>query len=256
MSSTWNPELYLKFKKERTQPAKDLCRKIELDNPQKILDIGCGPGNSTAILRERWPDSEIIGLDSSPEMINVAKSNYPEGKWLLYNAADYCEKGFDLIFSNAAIHWIDNHHTLLPHFMSLLNKNGILAVQIPANRNAGINKAIYETTKHENFKEFNFQKDFTYKTVDFYYEILRKESIELSLWETDYFHILESHMDIVQWYKSTGLKGYLNILPDEKLRKKFEDVILENCKKEYISQNDNKVLFSFNRLFFTAIKTT
>ena len=86
MSSTWNPDLYLRFQKERTQPAIDLCKRVELENLIKILDVGCGPGNSTAILRDRWPNATIIGLDSSPEMINKAKSNYPKEQWELARA--------------------------------------------------------------------------------------------------------------------------------------------------------------------------
>ena len=101
----------------------------------------------------------------------------------------------------------------------------------------------------------NFQKEFSYQSIDSYYEILRKESSEIYLWETEYIHILDNHMDLIQWYKSTGMKGYLHTLPTEKLKKDFENITLENCKREYKFQNDGKVLFSFNRLFFMALKT-
>ena len=254
MSNAWNPDLYLKFKRERTQPAIDLCKRVELVSPKKILDVGCGPGNSTAILRDRWPDAMVTGLNNSPEMINKAKLNYPDGQWVLANATEYSEKGYDLIFSNAAIHWMPDHENLLSHLMSLLNENGILAVQVPSNRDAGINKAIYNATQHETFKEINFQRDFVYKTVDFYYEILSKISNDFALWETNYIHVLDGHEDIVQWYKSTGLKGYLSTLPTEELKQEFEDVVLENCKQEYTLQSNGNVLFPFNRLFFIARK--
>lgn len=254
MSNAWNPDLYLKFQKERTQPAIDLCKRIDLNQPKKILDIGCGPGNSTKILRNRWPASDITGIDNSPEMIDEAKAKYPNEKWFLRDASNLADKDYDLIFSNAAIHWIPDHHILLPYYINLLNKNGILAVQIPNNIDAGINIAIENATYQDKYKGINFPNKFEYKDINYYYEILCKESVEISIWETNYIHILDSHNDIVQWYKSTGLKGYLSCISDENIKNDFENTVLQNCQKEYKIQPDNKVLYSFNRLFFIAKK--
>ena len=117
MKKDWNPELYLKFDKERTQPSIDLVKRINFDKPERILDIGCGPGNSTQILVLRWPDSEIIGIDNSPAMIEKARKDYPKQEWRILDAGtDEITGIFDIVFSNATIQWIPDHIKLLNKF--------------------------------------------------------------------------------------------------------------------------------------------
>jgi trans-aconitate 2-methyltransferase len=111
----WNPEQYLKFKNERTQPSIDLVSKIKIDHPKSIIDIGCGPGNSTQVLYQRWPEAEIIGLDSSEQMIKKAREDFPQQKWFLADASGFgSDRTYDLVFSNAALQWVHDHETLLP----------------------------------------------------------------------------------------------------------------------------------------------
>ena len=113
--AAWDPNLYLRFEKERTQPAKDLVSRIELENPKRIIDIGCGPGNSTAQLRDRWPQAEIMGIDNSEEMIRKAGNTYPDMKWAVHDIIeDLSGLGlFDLVFSNAVIQWVPDQRLLL-----------------------------------------------------------------------------------------------------------------------------------------------
>ena len=112
--SGWNPDAYLKFEQERTQPSRDLVSRIRLSNLKVIVDIGCGPGNSTHVLRDAWPKAKVIGLDNSKEMINKAKATYPECEWILADAADWQpHQKYDLVFSNATLQWIPNHAMLL-----------------------------------------------------------------------------------------------------------------------------------------------
>lgn len=128
----WNPDLYLKFGKERTQPSVDLVSKIELINPSNIIDIGCGPGNSTQILYQRWPNSKILGIDNSEAMIKKAKQDYPSQEWELIDAEKKVIQGkYDIVFSNATIQWIPNHYELFKRLKSNLYENGVLAVQLP-----------------------------------------------------------------------------------------------------------------------------
>ena len=119
--SSWDAAQYLKFGAQRTQPSRDLAARIPLEQPRKIIDIGCGPGNSTEVLRQRFPQADILGVDSSPEMIRAAAQAHPE-------------MDFDVVFSNACIQWIPNHPKLLREMMQLLRPGGILAVQIPINQ--------------------------------------------------------------------------------------------------------------------------
>lgn len=128
----WNPLQYLKFETQRTQPARDLLMRLKAYTPHTVADIGCGPGNSTAAVAECFPNAELIGIDSSPNMIEKAEAKYPELKFRLCNALEL-EGKYDLLFSNACLQWIPNHAILIPALMSKLNEKGVLAVQMPMN---------------------------------------------------------------------------------------------------------------------------
>ncbi len=153
--SNWNSSQYLKFKKERTQPSIDLCRRIEFKNPKRIIDIGCGPGNSTAVLSEHFKDSYILGADNSPNMLEKAKTDYPYLDFKLFDAGsdDYSGIGkFDVVFSNACIQWIPEHKKLLKRFMSLLNDGGEIAVQTPMNYTQPIHMIIEEISRRSDWR--------------------------------------------------------------------------------------------------------
>lgn len=147
----WNPDLYLKFEKERTQPVKDLISRIEKDNPERIIDIGCGPGNSTMELKKRWPGAFIVGIDSSENMIKKAKLDYPQLEWIVFDAnEDLSPLGkFDIVFSNAAIQWMPGHKELVRKFFGMLNDDGVLAVQVPNTEYMPIRAAIRETADED-----------------------------------------------------------------------------------------------------------
>ena len=139
----WNPKLYMKYGNERTQPSIDLVSRIALDFPKNIIDIGCGPGNSTQILVKRWPKSEIAGLDNSPNMIEKAGKDFPKQEWMLANAANInISRKYDIVFSNATIQWIPDHEKLLSRLFSIVNTGGALAIQIPMFKDLAIWKAI------------------------------------------------------------------------------------------------------------------
>ena len=130
---SWDADLYLKFAGERTQPSIDLISRISLAHPGRIIDLGCGPGNSTAILRQRWPSAEIVGLDNSREMIATASQAYPDWTWVEGDIATWTAPvPFDVVFSNAALHWVPNHAELMPRLLRQVRPQGALAVQMPA----------------------------------------------------------------------------------------------------------------------------
>jgi len=252
----WNPNLYLKFEKERTQPAKDLISRIEKDGPVRIIDIGCGPGNSTRELKKKWPKAEIIGIDNSPNMIKMAKENLPELEWIVADAgANLSHLGkFDIVFSNAAIQWIPNHEKLIPNLFYMLNENGILAMQIPNVTDMSINKAVNTARKDNKWDIYlnSVTDKMFYDSPQGYYDILCRLSSEIYLWETHYYHVMEGHQSIIDWYRSTGMKPYRDKLPNEELRHEFENDVLRIVEKEYNFQKNGTVLFPFRRMFFVA----
>jgi len=253
----WNPQLYLKFRNERTQPSIDLVNRIQLQHPKRIIDIGCGPGNSAQILLNRWPKSDIIGLDNSIKMIEQANKDYPEQKWILGDASTLnTENKFDIVFSNATLQWIPNHETLIPNLFNLVNDGGVLAVQIPRFENMPLHTAIQNTAKTERWKIYtkNCEERFTFHDYKFYYDLLAKISNRIEMWETSYIHIIDSHIALIEWIRSTGLKPYLENIPTKEERLLFENDLLVECKKYYQLQRNSKLLFSFIRLFFIAYK--
>lgn len=257
MSKDWNPELYLKFDKERTLPSIDLVSRIDLLNPRNIIDIGCGPGNSTQILVQRWPDSEILGVDNSPSMIEKAKRDYPKQNWSILDAGtDMINNKYDLIFSNASIQWIPNHVELFKKFNSALTENGVLAIQIPKFWEMPLGKAISGIASNNEWH--NITKGvvelFTIHNYSFYYDHLAELFHSIELWETDYIHILDTQISILEMISSTGLKPFLDRMESDIDRKEFQNMVLNEIIKDYPSQKNGKVLFTFKRLFFIAKK--
>lgn len=254
---SWNSEQYLKFKAERTQPAIDLANRITVRAPTDIIDIGCGPGNSTKILKKRYPNAAVVGADNSENMLEAARKKYPDIEFIICDASRdlgrLCGK-FDIVFSNACIQWVPDHHKLLREMMSLLKEGGELAVQIPMNYDEPIHKIIGETASSEKWRDkFNDPRHFYTLTPEKYYDILSEISSDFSMWQTTYFHRMKSHSNIMEWYKSTGLRPYLETLsPADK--EEFEKDIFTEVEKAYPKQANGEIIFRFPRLFFKAVK--
>ncbi len=203
----------------------------------------------------RWPKSRITGIDSSQKMIEKARLDFPSQEWIIGDAAHF-EPGskYDIVFSNATIQWIPDHEKLIPKLISMLNKGGVLAIQVPMFNKMPLNKAIECVANKERWscRLSECNKLFTYHDSSFYYEILQKQLQPIDIWETSYIHILESHMAMIEWIRSTGLKPYIDRLEIDEEKNIFEDEVLIEIKKNYPKQSDKKVLFPFKRLFFIA----
>lgn len=253
----WNSKQYLKFEKERTQPSIDLIGHLTLENPIKIIDIGCGPGNSTQALYRRFPSAQILGIDNSPNMIETASEKYPHLQFLLRDAAegfDGMDSDFDIVFSNACIQWVPDHPRLLRNMMGLLRPGGMLAVQAPMNYEEPIHRIIQAVSASVKWKEkFQHPRCFYNLEEDDYYNLLAEISSDFQMWKTIYFHRMPSHQSIMEWYKSTGLRPYLQALEEED-RAVFEAEVYSEVMKAYPVQENGEVIFRFPRLFFTAVK--
>ena len=253
----WDSAQYLKFKKERTQPSIDLANRIPLSEPKRIIDIGCGPGNSTKVLLDKYPNADILGVDYSENMLKKAAANYPMLKFSAFDASSEIwnlDKDYDIVFSNACIQWIPNHNELLRKMMSLLNDGGILAVQIPIQYNEPIYKIIQQVVSSQNQENrFSYSNPLNILNDSEYYDILSEISKDFEIWTTTYYHRMKNHRDIVEWYKSTALKPYLDRL-DEDGQKAFLADVYSEVLTQYKTQANGEVILRFPRLFFIGKK--
>jgi Trans-aconitate methyltransferase len=252
----WNADLYNRFSQERKQPAIDLVNRIDKSmDIKRIIDIGCGTGMSTIPLKLNWEKAEIIGVDNSDSMLEKARELDQQIKWLKWD----CNKPvndfgkFDLVFSNAALQWFEDQASVIGNLSSILNPNGILAMQIPNFTYMGINLGIQKVADQWTGAEFEGigSEICVCHGVEFYYEQLTKHFKKIDLWQTTYYHIMNSHEEILEFYKSTGLRPYLNRL-DDNGKERFLTALLEETRHQYKIQENNKVLFEFNRIFFLA----
>ncbi len=255
----WDAKLYLKFGDERTRPSLDLVSRVDLARPEHIIDVGCGPGNSTAILRQRWPHSQVAGLDSSPEMLVAAKLSQPEGEWIEADAAEWhanTSATYDLVFSNAVLQWIPNHAELVPGLFGRVAAGGALAFQIPARAFSLSHQLILEVAAEPAWaaRMAAAKQGFTLERPGFYYDVLAAQATRLDIWETEYCHVMQDHDAIIQWVRGTAVRPFLEALGTEDERERFMWQLTERVVQAYRPQRDGKVLFPFRRLFVIAYR--
>lgn len=251
----WNPDLYLKFNKERIQPTIDLVSRIDMERPAHIIDIGCGPGNSTHILGQRWPDSRLLGIDNSEAMIEKARHDYPDLNWQLLDAGrDRIPGRYDLVFSNATIQWIPDHPGLFRKLKAILSDQGVLAIQLPLFFEMPLGISIANISRIKRWSRLTDRVNdlFTIHKPSEYYDMLSPLFDSIELWVTDYVHIMVSHHAILEMIRSTGLRPYLDRLETEDDRNDFEAMVLADITRDYPLQQNGKALFPFKRLFFLA----
>ncbi len=253
---TWDPALYLKYAGERTRPASDLIAHVVLDAPARIVDLGCGPGNSTELLRRRWPDAAITGVDTSAEMLSAAERRLPGVRWVEADLARWVpDAPPDLIFANASLHWVRDHVHLLPRLLAQLAGGGVLAFQVPSHRVSPLHRELRRIARLPEWRQALRAADraMTAGTPAFYYDVLRPHVATLDIWETEYEHVLRDVAAIVEWMRGTGLRPYLEALDSDEQRRKFEAELLSALPARYPPRVDGAVLFPFRRVFVVAV---
>lgn len=249
----WDSELYLKFENERNQPCIDLLSRLG-GNFEKILDLGCGPGNSTKNLSKKYNHSTIIGFDSDDNMLQKARKECPSIEFVKGFAPldfDKLNGGFDLIFSNACIHWIDNQSKLIDEIYKMLNPRGVFAVQIPLTDESQFYNILYKLIEQK-WRKLKQIKNFHNMNREGYYNTLTKKFKSITLWQSNYYHIVDNNM-ILKWYKGSGLRPYLAVL-NENEQKEFLNDLQKKIDEEYTLLDDGKVFLVMPRLFFIAEK--
>ena len=257
--SDWNAAKYLKFEDERTRPARDLLSRVPLESPSRIVDLGCGPGNSTELLAIRYPTSRIIGVDSSPNMLEKAQQQLPHVDFQLHDVRSYTPKEeVQLLFSNATFQWLSNEERV-PTIQRLLQAQpagGIFALQVPDNYNEPSHAAMRETASEGpwagTLATQKPERDL-FPTPQELYDALKPQCAKVDIWHTIYQHPLESHEAIIDWLKTTGLRPFLEPL-DETHRAGFLAAYLERLRKAYPVCTDGRVLLRFPRLFLVLTR--
>ena len=247
---TWNAGQYLKFAEHRTRPSRDLVAAIALRDVRRVIDLGCGPGNSTRVLAERWRDAEIAGLDNSIAMIDAARKEQPAHRWVVGEISEWAaseRERFDLVFSNAAMQWVDDHATLFPKLLKRVTPGGALAVQIPADFDSLPHVLMRELAPaHVRVKEWHSHEP------SFYYDLLAPLAERVDVWLTEYQHVMPNADAIVEWYKGSGMRPFLEALATDSEREKFLTDYSKRIRAAYPVRPDGTVLFPFRRLFVVA----
>ena len=250
----WNPDLYHKFQNQRSAPFYDLLALVDVRENLKTIDLGCGTGNLTRELADKLPNSHVTGLDASPQMLDAARAASLSTPNLVFEQGDQSKLTgeWDLIFSNAALQWSENHTELIPYLFDKLNSGGQMAVQIPSNHNH-ISHQIYRQTAEEDMFKFilqGYQRFAPVLSIDDYARILFNCGAEdIIVFEKIYPHVLENADAVVEWISGTALVPYFERLGEHK--NAFVKSIREKMRT---AMPDSPVFYPFRRILFSARK--
>ena len=255
-SDSWDPGLYRRFETQRTQPARDLLVRVELAAPRLVVDLGCGPGNSTELRVQRFPQATVIGVDFSASMLVSARERLPACRFEQGDIASWTpDAAPDLIYANAALQWVPDHATLVPRLFSLLAPGGVLAVQVPDNREEPSHRLMREVAASGPWAGTIGDAGERVRVLpgESYYDMLVRDGGEAEVWRTIYHHPMDTAAAIVEWVRSTGLQPFLKPLSEAErpvFLQRYEAAIAQS----YAPQADGKRLLRFPRLFFVGTR--
>ena len=263
---SWDPSLYLKYATERLRPALDLMARISLAAPRTIVDLGCGAGNVTRILAERWPMALITGVDNSAAMLAKARETLQDNPRVGWVEADLAAwpapapaAGVDLVYSNAALHWLDAHEILFPRLLSAVAEGGVLAVQMPSNFHAPSHAILEEIAAGPRWgsRLRALLRPVPVASATRYFDWLAPQAQTIDAWTTEYLHVLAPAADgehpVVTWTKGTALTPFTAVL-DAEAQRAFIDEYAARIATAYPPQPDGRVLFPFRRVFIVAVR--
>jgi trans-aconitate 2-methyltransferase len=247
----WSARQYLKFEDERTRPPRDLLAQVPLTQARRVVDLGCGPGNSTELLIERFPGAEVIGVDSSPDMLRQARERLPRCTFVEGDLSTWQpEPDTELLFGNAVFHWVPDHPKVLARLLPSLPPGGVLAVQMPDNTREPALMLMEKVAA--TFGQASVARN-DLPRPEHYYDLLRPLCRHIDIWHTHYYHIIENHAGVVEWFKGSGMRPFLAPL-DAAKREAFLARYTDEIGQAYPSLADGKVMLKFPRLFIVAAR--
>lgn len=247
----WDPTNYLRFEAERTRPVKELVDRVLSPHAKVITDLGCGPGNSTAVLCKTWPKAAVTGIDSSLAMLEKARAVLPGCHFYNEDITRWQpDVKQDLILANASLQWVGGHERLFPRLLSYLTSQGVFAVQMPDNWHEPSHRLMRETARALGYSE---AERAPLLSPENYYDLLRAEGCEVDIWRTTYFHILPSIQSIIDWLSTTGLRRFIHTLTPEQQAAWLQHYasLLET---QYPVRQDGTIIMPYPRLFIVARK--
>jgi trans-aconitate 2-methyltransferase len=251
---SWDPAQYLKFAGERMRPAVDLLSRIAAQSPATVLDLGCGAGNLAPLILARWPQAQLTGVDSSPEMLAKARAGHPRARFVQGDIARWRpDAPVDVLYSNAALHWLDGHDKLVPGLLDAVQPGGFLAIQMPRNFNAPSHTTIVEAIEQGPWRaqlEPHLRREPVAAPGE-YWRMLKDRAASLEIWETEYLQVLCGENPVAEYTKGTWLKQFLDRL-DGAQKAAFEADYRTRVAARYPPQADGRTLFPFRRLFIVA----
>lgn len=253
----WNSALYLKFEAERTRAARDLLARVPDCDTRLVFDLGCGPGNSTRLLAMSFPGADIIGIDRSDNMLSVARACTPTATFVKEDIAHWRpSEAADLIFANAALHFLPDHRALMTRLLSYLRPGGRLAVQMPNNTHELSHAAMRMVAADGPWapRLLPVAKSLmVLGPLEEYYNLLAPLCSTIDIWQTVYVHPLDGPDGVVEWFEGSGLRPFLDLL-NEQERIEFLARYRERLAQAYPRQPDGRVLLRYPRLFFALQK--
>lgn len=250
----WDAKQYMLFGNERLRPALDLLAYVPEQEPRQVVDLGCGTGNVSALLKARWPAADVLGVDSSANMLEAAAAAVPECRFLRADLGQWQADGLlDVIYSNATLQWLPDHPTLIPRLLSYLRPGGWLALQMPAMQDAPLRQVQAELAGSPAFAPHmgKLKPQPGILSADSYYDLLRPHCATLDIWETTYLHTLSGEDAVANWAAGTSLRPYLDALPEEQ-RENFRAAYAAAMRKAYPQRENGITLLPFKRLFIVA----
>ncbi len=251
----WNPECYHQYRNERFAPFEDLLALVKIRDGMKVVDLGCGTGELTRKLADKLPGSEVIGIDSSPEMLERARAEVRDSVRFELGSIEEVEGAWNLVFSHAALQWVDNHRALIPRLLSLVNPSGQLVVQLPSNHEHPTHTLIREIAAEEPFVSAldGWNRLSPVLSISEYAELLHEHGgMELTVYEKVYPSLLDNSDKLAQWTQGTALVPYFERLP-EKLHETFMERYRERLAARFPS---SPVFYPFRRTLFAATRAS